>query len=98
MTNVVQLRSKRRGAVDEGGGDLAGLIRLYFQQIAADDAAPDETDEEGDARRAATFEATLERIEETPVRNREDAFAAIEWFFSKKRQTTTHEQKFHSPV
>ena len=49
MTNVVQLRSKRRGAVDEGGGDLAGLIRLYFQQIAADDAAPDETDEEGDA-------------------------------------------------
>jgi len=46
-------------------------------------ATPHETDEESDAHEAATWRPTLVRLVETPVRNREDALAAIDWLFKE---------------
>lgn len=63
-----------------GGGQLAALVRRYFAEIEAFNAAAKyETDDESDARAEATFDITVRQIVGVPARSAEDAIAALDW-------------------
>jgi hypothetical protein len=65
--------------ISAGGGELAGLIKLYWQQVHEFNNAEHITDDESDSYAAATYEATLQRIVGVPAKSREDALAAMDW-------------------
>jgi hypothetical protein len=67
------------GACAAGGGELAGLIRLYFQQVDEFNATPHETDEWFNAHAASTFQATLSRMHNVPIRSADDALAFLDF-------------------
>jgi hypothetical protein len=69
-----------------GGGELAELIRLYWKQVDYFNSASHVSDEDSEALAASTYEATLHRLAEAPVRTREDAFAAIEWILREAKE------------
>jgi hypothetical protein len=61
------------------GGELAALVKRYFEQVEVFNATEHETDEQSDAHAEATFEATLDALDGVPVRTREDALAVLEF-------------------
>jgi hypothetical protein len=69
----------------EGGGELARLVRLYFDQCDAFNAYADRTDDAAeemayaDALADETFDETMRKMVGVPVRTREDALAVLEW-------------------
>jgi len=67
------------GAGAAGSGELAGLIRLYLRQVDEFNATPYETDEWFNAHAASTFQATLTRMNNMPVRTADDALALLDW-------------------
>jgi hypothetical protein len=71
---------------ETSGGELAGLIRLYWQQVDYFNSAWHISDREADAFAASTYEATLHRLELVPVRTSEDAVTAIEWVLREAKE------------
>ena len=63
----------------ESGGQLATLVKQYFDQVDIFNATEHQTDEESDAHAAATFETTMRRMAETPIRSADDAVALVDW-------------------
>jgi hypothetical protein len=62
-----------------GGGELASILALYWQQVDEFNDAQHISDEESDAHAAATYEATLRRVIGMPARTSNDALAALDW-------------------
>jgi len=66
----------------ELGGEFAALVRRYFAETKTFNrvaVADGRTDKQNDALAASTYEATLHRMAETPIRSANDALALLDW-------------------
>jgi hypothetical protein len=70
-------------AAQAGGGELAALCRLYWQQVDEFNSTDHYTDEHSDRHAAETYERTVRLMTGAPARNAEDALAAIDWLIKK---------------
>jgi hypothetical protein len=71
-----------------GGGELASILVLYWQQVDEFNDAQHISDEESDAHAAATYEATWRRVIGMPARTSNDALAALGWPSKRVSGTT----------
>jgi hypothetical protein len=58
------------------GGELAALIRLYWQQVDEYNTMDHYSDEHSDRHAAATYERTMRLMVGVPARNAEDALTS----------------------
>jgi hypothetical protein len=73
---------------EAGDGELAALVKLYFEQLAEFNATDHKTDRESNRHAATTYEKTRKQMIGVPARSAEDAIAAIDFLVKESEFDT----------